>query len=362
MGGIFSKALDSIGSLYFTKEAFDGTYPGYGSSYPDLQGALALLFEQASSRGLKQTTAFGEITFPFTIRNQYVSSITTVKAAVENAATLQAYQRDFFKSAFTNAAAEKIKGYSFKETDKNLAKAFIGKLNTHKVSVYQTAIDEYVVPTSQAQYRMVQSFFETYNKYRDSVYYDASAWSVANFFNISYKPISKLPKLDQLIIAKDLVTARPFKAADYAYAIEARDYNIPAAISHLQKNGVVLSAAFKPFKVATFDGAKSFSYGSLMVPVALQKISKDSLASLMADLPSKLGVSVFAVQSGLSLSGVDLGSRNVRPLMAPKAAMIIGNGTSSYEAGEIWHLLDTRHTQSTLRRPSFLHFGILGRN
>lgn len=79
-----------------------------------------------------------------------------------------------------------------------------------------------------------------------------------------------------------------------------------------------------------------------MVPVALQKISKDSLASLMADLPNKLGLSVSAVPSGLSLSGVDLGSRNVRPLQAPKAAMIIGNGTSSYEAGEVWHLLDTR--------------------
>ena len=31
-GGYFSKALDSIGSFYFTKEVFDGTYPGYGSS------------------------------------------------------------------------------------------------------------------------------------------------------------------------------------------------------------------------------------------------------------------------------------------------------------------------------------------
>ena len=39
-GSYFSKSLDSIGSLYFTKEVFDGTYPGYGSSYPDLQGAL----------------------------------------------------------------------------------------------------------------------------------------------------------------------------------------------------------------------------------------------------------------------------------------------------------------------------------
>ncbi|MEX0361435.1 MAG: M14 family zinc carboxypeptidase, partial [Allomuricauda sp.] len=81
-GDYFAKALDSIGSFYFTKEVFDGTYPGYGSSYPDLQGGLALLFEQASSRGHKQTTAFGEITFPFTIRNQYVSSMATVKAAV----------------------------------------------------------------------------------------------------------------------------------------------------------------------------------------------------------------------------------------------------------------------------------------
>jgi hypothetical protein len=44
----FSKQLDSIGSLYFTKEVFDGTYPGYGSSYPDLQGGLGILFEQAS--------------------------------------------------------------------------------------------------------------------------------------------------------------------------------------------------------------------------------------------------------------------------------------------------------------------------
>ena len=52
----FTKGLDSIGSLYFTKEVFDGTYPGYGSSYPDLQGGLGILFEQASSRGLNKNT------------------------------------------------------------------------------------------------------------------------------------------------------------------------------------------------------------------------------------------------------------------------------------------------------------------
>jgi hypothetical protein len=135
-GDYFAKALDNIGSLYFTKEVFDGTYPGYGSSYPDLQGGLGLLFEQASSRGHKQTTDFGEITFPFTIRNQFISSITTVKAAVENKAQMRKYQQDFFKSAISRATKSKTKGYTFGDDfDQNRVKAFIDKLLLHRIEV-----------------------------------------------------------------------------------------------------------------------------------------------------------------------------------------------------------------------------------
>ena len=71
----YVKALDSIGSFYYTKESFDETYPGYGSSYPDVQGAVAILFEQASSRGHLQETNYGTMSFGFTIRNQYLSLI-----------------------------------------------------------------------------------------------------------------------------------------------------------------------------------------------------------------------------------------------------------------------------------------------
>ncbi len=106
----FSEGLDAIGSLYFTKEVFDGTYPGYGSSYPDLQGGLGLLFEQASSRGHLQTTETGELSFPFTIRNQLISSMATVKAAVENKAMLHDYQRSFFASALSRAKASPVRG------------------------------------------------------------------------------------------------------------------------------------------------------------------------------------------------------------------------------------------------------------
>ncbi len=90
----YVEGLDKLGSFYFTKEVFDGTYPGYGSSYPDLQGGLGILFEQASSRGHVQETIMGDVTFPFTIRNQYTSSMATLQAALENKGKLISYQKD----------------------------------------------------------------------------------------------------------------------------------------------------------------------------------------------------------------------------------------------------------------------------
>ena len=39
---------------------------------------------------------------------------------------------------------------------------------------------------------------------------------------------------------------------------------------------------------------------------------------------------------------MDLGSGNVLPINKPNAMMLIGTGVRSYEAGEVWHLLDQR--------------------
>ncbi|WP_456377001.1 M14 family zinc carboxypeptidase, partial [Lutibacter sp.] len=201
----FKEAMDNVGAFYFTKEAFDGTYPGYGSSYPDLQGALALLFEQASSRGHLQDTDYGTISFPFTIRNQYLNSIATLKAAVENKVTLRKYQQNFFKSAIKPQKKNSIAAYEFGDSfDMNRTKAFIDKLLIHKIKVYKKG-NKFVVPVRQPQKRMVQTMFETYNKYRDSVFYDASAWSVANFYNMSYKGLKTVNLGKEITSTNNLV-------------------------------------------------------------------------------------------------------------------------------------------------------------
>ncbi len=341
-GNAFAKSLDSIGSLYFTKEVFDGTYPGYGSSYPDLQGGLALLFEQASSRGHRQTTAFGEITFPFTIRNQYISSIATLETAIANKAFLREYQQNFFKSALTNASKEKIRGYTFGDPqDQNRTKAFIDKLLMHKIEVYKNG-DRFVVPTDQPQYRMVQTMFETYDKYRDSVYYDASAWSMSNFYNMKSQPTNKVTLDHPIVSTEDLISLAPVTASDYAYILDWNDYNAPAALHFLQEKGLVVSSASKTFSVESEGSKKEFNYGAVMLPVSLQKMSSEEVFQIVKSAQSQFQVPITSVSTGLNLSGVDLGSSSISPVTKPKAMMLIGDGVRSYDAGEVWHLLDTR--------------------
>ena len=340
----YVKALDSIGSFYYTKESFDETYPGYGSSYPDVQGAVAILFEQASSRGHLQETNYGTMSFGFTIRNQYLSSIATVEAAVENKDLLRDYQRRFFNSSVNEFKDEKIKAYEFGDMyDQNRNKAFIDKLLMHKIKVYNSK-GKFVVPVNQGQSRMVKNFFETHSKYVDSVYYDASAWSVSNIYNMKSKKLKSFFGESEIKSTENFIKNINVNKSNYAYILDWDDYNAAAALNLLQKNEIITYSAFKPFSVKV-NGTKSikkFNYGSVLIPVSKQNISSEKLFSIVKEMQEKYDVPVYNSESGYSINGIDLGSNNFRINKPVKVAMLIGEGVNSYEAGEVWHLLDTR--------------------
>lgn len=340
----YVKALDSIGSFYYTKESFDETYPGYGSSYPDVQGGLAILFEQASSRGHLQETNYGTISFGFTIRNQYLSSLATVEAAVDNKKMLRDYQKRFFDSSLKEFKDEKVKAYEFGDLyDQNRTKAFIDKLLIHKVKVYQSK-DKYVVPVNQRQSRMVKNFFETYDKYVDSVFYDASAWSMSNFYNMKSKKLKSFTAESEVLSTKDLVKNVKVNKSNYSYILDWDDYNSVATLNYLQKNNLITYSAFKPFsvKVNETKSIKNFNYGSILIPVSKQKISSEELYEIIKTAQEKFNVPIFNSESGFSIKGIDLGSNNFRINKPVKVALVVGEGVNSYEAGEVWHLLDTR--------------------
>lgn len=367
----YAEDLDKIGSFYFTGEVYDSTYPGYGSTYMDLQGSLALLFEQASSRGHLQETPTGDLSFQFTIRNQYVSSLATIKAAIKNKNLLYEYQNSFFKAAIGKASKSKVKGYVFGDKhDKNRNKAFLDVLLKHEIEVYPLAKEltinnksfgpgmSYVVPTRQKQYYMVQSLFETYSKYRDSVFYDTSAWSMVNFYNMKYNALSALPSTSaKLTPETNRIQLSDVKHSDYAYIISYDDYYSPAFLYFLEDNGVVVKTSSKSFTLEVNGEKTAFNRGSLMVPVEDQMvIDKETLYRLIKEASEKFKIQAYSVNSGLTLKGNGLGSSSFLTLDKPEVMMIVEGRVSSYEAGEVWHLFEERMEMPITKVPERLFY------
>ena len=82
IGKFHEKKLSEIGSLFYSEEDYDDFYFGKGSTFPDINGSIGILFEQASSRGHLQQSINGLLSFPFTIKNQLTTSLSTLEAAI----------------------------------------------------------------------------------------------------------------------------------------------------------------------------------------------------------------------------------------------------------------------------------------
>ncbi|HMJ69351.1 MAG TPA: M14 family metallopeptidase [Cyclobacteriaceae bacterium] len=352
----FSKALDEIGSLYFTKEEFDNSYPGYGSTYPDIHGGLGLVFEQASSRGHAQQSSTKVVTFAFTIRNHLRTSLATVKAAVENRELLLKHQQDFFKSALDEGKKSAVKGYVFGDSkDLGRTRAFADLLLKHQVETYHLTGDvtvgktrfekgkAFVVPCDQTQYRIVKSIFEKVTQFHDSVFYDASTWTMALAYNMPHETMSSNPSKGERVTAAEL-SVKPAAVAKsgYAYLMQWNEYYAPKALWFLLSNKVFVKTAFKPFAASVGNTKMNFGYGTLVIPVGDQNLPADEVHRLVNEASQLSGVDAFPVQTGFNLEGVDLGSNNIRTVTTPKVAMLIGDGVSSTEAGFVWHLTDSK--------------------
>lgn len=353
----FRDALDEMGSLYFTKEVYDNSYPGYGSTYPDIHGGLGMVFEQASSRGHVQESSTEDVTFAFTIRNHVRTSLATVRASVENRRTLLDHQRNFFEAALEKGRKAATKGYVFGTSgDWNRTRAFATLLLDHGIETYQLNEDlslngkrfeqgkAFVVPAAQAQYLMVQTMFEPVTTFYDSVFYDASSWTMALAFGMPYEKSSRELAVGAALQPEDLAPAEKTIAhAGYAYLFHWTDYLAPKALYFLLKNGVHAKTAYKPFTANVNGKREDFGYGSILISVADQAVGVERLHELITQAANLANIDIHAVNSGFSINGPDLGSRSFETVELPRVAMVIGNGSSAYEAGEIWHLLDTRY-------------------
>jgi hypothetical protein len=356
IGDFHARALDQIGSLYYSKEGYDDFYYGKGSTYPDANGGIGILFEQASSRGHSQETDMGTLTFPFTIRNQVTTALSTQKAVVELREELLTFQRDFFKKAQNDASTINEKAYIFGEPgDKGKVDRFIEILRRHQVQVYQLSSDRnirgkrynadnsFVVPTGQSQLHLIRAIFETQLDFEDSLFYDVSTWTLPLAFNLQYDALDA-KSFNNSLLGTEITGLRPERQSttpdksNYAYLLRWDDYFSSQALYYLLNKGLKAKVGMTPFVLNGIN----YDAGTIMIPVQGQEHSADDLYELIKDAMGMTGVSIESVGTGLTETGIDLGSRDFEPLRLPKVALLVGDGVSSYEAGEAWHLLDNR--------------------
>lgn len=352
-GKFQAAGLDKIGSLYFTKEGYDDFYYGKGSTFPDVQGTIGILFEQASSRGHLQESANGNITFPFTIRNQFVATLSTLRASKSMRQELLDYQRNFYQEKSTDA----VKAYVFgNSNDKVKVLEMVNILRQHEISVYDLAKDEsydgksfkketsFIVPLNQAQHRLIRGIFEKRTVFEDSLFYDISAWSMPHCFNVPYAEVKTPFTTGDKLTKNDFPKGKIIGGkSSYGYVFEWDSYFAPRTAYELQKKGYRLKVATEPFTGVVENGLHNFDYGTIEIAFgANQQVNFDQLHTLLQTLAERDGVDFYAVQTGLTPNGIDLGSSYFSTMKMPKALMLTGTGVNSNDAGEIWHLLDTR--------------------
>src|SRR5690606_19296418 len=111
-------------------------YYGKGSTYPDVNGAIGILFEQASSRGHLQETANGLLSFPFTIRNQFVTALSTLEGANALRREFLEWQREFYQAAAKESA--NAGSYVFGDPhDAARTQLLVEMLLRHQIEVYR---------------------------------------------------------------------------------------------------------------------------------------------------------------------------------------------------------------------------------
>ncbi|MCK0109069.1 M14 family metallopeptidase [Flavobacteriaceae bacterium S0825] len=351
IGDYHAKALNKIGSLYYTEESYDDFYYGKGSTFPDINGSIGILFEQASSRGHVQETENGLLTFPFTIRNQFTAALSTLEAAKNMREEILNYQQNFYENARNEGAKEKGKAIVFGDS-KDAARTYhlAEILNRHKIKFHEIKQDftangkrfkkgySYIVPKNQKNTRLINAMFEKRTTFQDSLFYDISAWTFPLAFNLDYAEGVSINNLGNEVTNLQQKEGKVTAMSSYAYLMEWHEYYSPKVLNKLLNKDIRAKVALKRFGM----NGKDYDYGTILIPVQNQKLKDKDLHAFLTKLAKESHVQIDAVNTGLT-SGIDLGSRNFKTVYKPKIALLVGDGISSYDAGEMWHLFDTRY-------------------
>ncbi|MEX2527466.1 MAG: M14 family metallopeptidase [Gemmatimonadota bacterium] len=374
----YSRAFDRAGFEYMTGERYNYFYPGYTTSYGSYQGAVGMLYEQGSTRGLAMTRADGSIrTLEDALNQQYTAAWSALQTTSENRREL--LQR--YHEAHAEAVADGGQGIrrylvSPEDGDPHLLGELIHALQRSGVEVDRLTQatqlsgvrDRYgesvgsvtfpagtvVVEAAQPRNRFIRTLLEPdtplpedflerarahVDRGENPRFYDITAYSLPLLFNLagySSADGSALPTAR----VEDKAGGIPFVApprAEYAYLLDGSNARSLSMATRLKEAGY--RAAFSTVGL-TVDGDELPS-GTIILRVGQNPAS---LHDSVTELSEQMGVAVRAVDSGATDTGYpSLGSGDVFPMNTPKVALVGELPVNPLSFGYAWHTLDRQY-------------------
>ncbi|NBW36979.1 MAG: zinc carboxypeptidase [Cytophagia bacterium] len=325
-----AKYFDEKGWLFFTKESFDLLYPSYGDTYPTYNGAIGMTYEQGGQRGVSIMTREG---VPLTLEQRLLHHHTTGMSTVEVAA----------KNALVGTS-KAGKGFDYQ---------------TQAQGAFTLSAEDIVVNTFQPKSRFITTVFEPQSKLSDSVTYDITAWNLFYAYNLKGYALTERINAGKAY-EKKKTNASVINNA-YAYIFKYESVKDAEFLGELLKRNFRVRIAQQAFTV----NGNSFNAGTIIVT----KTNNESIIDfdkVVQTLATNYKRTLYTSTTGFVDKGKDFGSSEVAYLEPPKVAMLMGDGSSSLSAGEVWHYFEqqlhypiTQIRTNQLRRTDLNQYNIL---
>jgi hypothetical protein len=347
-----AESFNEAGVLYFTEDFYDDFYYGKGSTYPDINGSIGILFEQPRVQGPIYNRDAGPLTFSDAIHNQVRTSLSTLKGAFELGDELKNYQAGFYREMQQRAERAGFQGWVIGDNgDPGRAQSLLDIFDYHQVEYHALATETHVegqvfkpghawvIPVKQRQFGVIQAMLETRTEFEDNTFYDVSAWNLAMAHDLPVAQLKRLPATREP--APPVAGAAPVADA-VAWVIPWQQLQAPRVLQQLLTAGLRVRAATRPFAMKDGNETRAFGEGSLVVIPGIQDKGRADRALGILRQAAENSVSVHSFNSLMTQTGPGLGTDHFEPVPVVKPLLITGRGTRMYDAGEAWFTLDQR--------------------
>jgi hypothetical protein len=384
-----ARRFDERGWAYFIREVYDAFYPGYGDSWPTVNGSIGMTYEQASARSLSfarsdRTT----LTYRDGVMHHFNAAIVTAITAARNRERLVRDFLEFRASAVAEGEKGPVREYVLVPGhDPSRAALLARNLATQGIEVRRTiepvrlgtrevAAGAFVVSNAQPSGRLIRNLLERHiaqsedfikrqeerraRRQADQIY-DITAWSLPLLYDVevvtSAAPISA--KAEALPGTYDATpAARTVAAGKVGYLVPWGSGAAALAVEALAQ-GLRMHSVGGPFTL----GGRGYPIGTLVIRNAGNPAD---LPARLAGLASKHGAEIVSIDSTYVDSGISLGSNEARFLRPPRVLLAWDTPTQTLSAGWTRYTLEQRFGQrvtavrvTALARANFADFDVL---